>query len=131
MALVSPIDGTNFRDGTPICLQEFVARGHNSNSEEVFMTKLATLTGLVLILAVSYATAQQNTMSAGRPSAVLTPDQCNAIWSKAVPSGDTLAQANAAPYIVNFAQVDTNNDGNIDKKEFDAACGKGMVKNPQ
>jgi hypothetical protein len=131
MALVSPIDGTNFRDGTPICLQEFVARGHNPNSEEVFMTKLATLTGLVLILAVNYATAQQNTMSAGRPSAVLTPDQCNAIWSKAVPSGDTLAQANAAPYIVNFAQVDTNNDGNIDKKEFDAACGKGMVKNPQ
>src|SRR5215471_1248201 len=115
----------------PICLQEFVARGHNPNSEEVFMTKLATLTGLVLILAVNYATAQQNTMSAGRPSAVLTPDQCNAIWSKAVPSGDTLAQANAAPYIVNFAQVDTNNDGNIDKKEFDAACGKGMVKNPQ
>ena len=95
------------------------------------MTKLTTLTGLALILAVGYATAQQNTMSAGRPSAVLTPDQCNAIWSKAVPSGDTLAEANAAPYIVNFAQVDTSNDGNIDKKEFDAACGKGMVKNPQ
>jgi len=70
-------------------------------------------------------------MSAGRPSAVLTPDQCNAIWSKAVPSGDTLAQANAAPYIVNFSQVDTNNDGAITKQEFDAACAKGMVKNPQ
>jgi phage gp29-like protein len=95
------------------------------------MTKLATLAGLALLLTVGYATAQQNTMSAGRPSAVLTPDQCNAIWSKAATSGDTLAQANAAPYIVNFAQVDTNNDGNIDKKEFDAACGKGMVKNPQ
>ena len=95
------------------------------------MTKLVTLTGLALVLAVSYAAAQQNTMTAGRPSAVLTPDQCNAIWSKAVPSGDTLAQANAAPYIVNFAQVDTDNDGTIDKKEFDAACGKGLVKNPQ
>ena len=58
-------------------------------------------------------------MTAGRPSAVLTPDQRNAVWSKAVPSGDTLAQANAAPYIVNFAQVDTDNDGTIDKKEFD------------
>ena len=131
MALVSLIDGTNFRDGTPICLQELVAGGHNQSSEEVFMTKLTTLTGLALILAVSYAAAQQNTMSAGRPSAVLTPDQCNAIWSKAVPSGDTLAQANAAPYIVNFSQVDTDNDGTIDKKEFDAACAKGMVKNPQ
>jgi len=95
------------------------------------MTKLATLTGLALILTFSYATAQQNTMTSGRPSAVLTPDQCNAIWSKAVPSGNGLAQATAAPYIVNFAQVDTNNDGTIDKKEFDAACGKGLVKNPQ
>jgi hypothetical protein len=95
------------------------------------MTKLVALTGLALILTVGYATAQQNTMSAGRPSAVLTPEQCDTIWKKAVPSGDTLAQANAAPYIVNFTQVDTNNDGNIDKKEFDAACGKGMVKNPQ
>jgi hypothetical protein len=70
-------------------------------------------------------------MSAGRPSAVLTPDQCNAIWSKAVPSGNTLAKADAAPYIVNFAQADPDNDGTIDKKEFDAACAKGMVKNPQ
>ena len=95
------------------------------------MTKLVPLTGLALVLAVGYAAAQQNTMTAGRPSAVLTPDQCNAIWSKAVPSGDTLAQANAAPYIVNFSQVDTNNDGNITKQEFDAACAKGMVKNPQ
>ena len=95
------------------------------------MIKLAALTSLALLLTAGYAAAQQNTMTAGRPSAVLTPDQCNAIWSKAVPSGDTLAQANAAPYIVNFSQVDTNNDGTIDKKEFDAACGKGMVKNPQ
>jgi hypothetical protein len=47
------------------------------------MIKFATLTGLALILTVSYATAQQNTMTAGRPSAVLTPDQCNAVWSKA------------------------------------------------
>jgi hypothetical protein len=30
-----------------------------------------------------------------------------------------------------FSQVDTNNDGSLDKKEFDAACAKGMMKNPQ
>src|SRR6516162_785983 len=53
------------------------------NPEEVFMTKLVALAGLALVLTVGYATAQQNTMSAGRPSAVLTPDQCNTIWSKA------------------------------------------------
>jgi EF hand len=93
--------------------------------------RLAILTSMALLLTAGYAAAQQNTMTAGRPSAVLTPDQCNAIWSKAVPSGDTLAQANAAPYIVNFAQADTDNDGTIDKNEFVAACGKGLVKNPQ
>jgi len=32
---------------------------------------------------------------------------------------------------VNFSQADTNNDGSIDKTEFDAACAKGLVKNPQ
>ena len=93
--------------------------------------RLAILTSMALLLTAGYAAAQQNTMTAGRPSAVLTPDQCNAIWSKAVPSGDTLAQANATPYIVNWAQVDPNNSGTIDKKAFDAACGKGLVKNPQ
>jgi Tfp pilus tip-associated adhesin PilY1 len=92
------------------------------------MSKLAILTSLALLLTVGYASAQQNTMTAGRPSAVLNATQCQEVWSKAVPTGDTLAQADAAPYIVNFAQVDTDNDGTIDKKEFEAACGKGLVK---
>jgi hypothetical protein len=47
---------------------------------------------------------------------------------KAVPSGDTLAQADAAPYIVNFTQVDTDGNGVISIAEFQAACGKGLVK---
>ena len=91
------------------------------------MRKLATLT-LALLLTAGYTSAQQNTMTSGRPSAVLTPDQCNEVWNKAVPKDDTLAQADAAPYVVNFAQVDTDNDGTIDKKEFERACGKGLVK---
>jgi len=93
------------------------------------MSKLATLTSLALPLTAGYAFAQTpNTMTSGRPSAVLNDAQCQEVWSKAVPTGDTLAQADAAPYIVNFAQVDTDNDGTIDKKEFEAACGKGLVK---
>jgi hypothetical protein len=95
------------------------------------MFKTCTTSGILLPLTATCALAQANTMTSGRPSAVLTPEQCNAIWSKAAPSGDTLAQANAAPYIVNFSQADTGNDGSIDKKEFDAACAKGLVKNPQ
>jgi len=92
--------------------------------------RTVTLTSVALLLSAGCALAQatSNTMTAGRPSAVLTADQCNEVWSKAVPSGDTLAQADAAPYIVNFAQVDTDNTGTINKKEFDAACAKGLVK---
>lgn len=70
----------------------------------------------------------QNTMTSGRPSAVLNHAKCQEVWSKAVPTGDTLAQADAAPYIVNFHQADPDGDGTIDKKEFAAACKKGLVK---
>jgi len=99
------------------------------------MVKLATLTSLALLLTAGYASSQSATTSSP-PSAVLTPDQCNEVWSKAVTKGDTLGQANAAPGIVNFAQVtnfgqvDTNNDGTVDKEEFEAACGKGLVREP-
>jgi hypothetical protein len=93
------------------------------------MIRLATLTSLALLATAGFALAQTMTS--------LTPDQCNEVWSKAVTSGDSLAQADAAADIVNFAQVDTdpaqvdtNNDGTIDQKEFLAACGKGLVHEP-
>jgi hypothetical protein len=97
------------------------------------MTKLAALTSAALLLTVGLASAQ-NTTTAGRPPAVLTPDQCNEAWSKAVTKGDTPAQADAASEIVSFAQVDDfaqvdiNNDGTVEKREFEAACGKGLVQ---
>jgi hypothetical protein len=91
------------------------------------MAKLATLTSLVLLLTAGFALAQNATA----PSAALTPDQCNQVWSTAVTKGETPAQAGAAPNVASlaqvddFAQVDTNNDGAIDQKEFTTACGKG------
>jgi hypothetical protein len=36
--------------------------------------------------------------------------------------------ADTAPYIVNFTQVDTDGNGVISIAEFQAACGKGLVK---
>ena len=69
------------------------------------------------------------TMTSGRPSAALNPEQCEAIWNNAVPSGDLLAQSAAAPFIVNFAQVDKDGSGDISKAEFGDACAKGPVKN--
>ena len=89
------------------------------------MRKLTCLCGgLALSLTVTCAFAQSNSMTSGRPSAVLTPDQCAQVWAKAVPSGDFLTEAIAAPYIVNFKQADgQDQDGKISKSEFEAACG--------
>ena len=68
-------------------------------------------------------------MTSGRPSAALNPEQCEAIWNNAVPSGDLLAKSAAAPFIVNFTQVDKDGSGDISKAEFQDACAKGLVKN--
>jgi len=91
------------------------------------MSKLATLTSLAFLFTAGYALAQ-NSMTSGRPSAVLNDAKCQEVWNKAVPNGDKLAQADATPYIVNFHQADADGDGTIDKKEFWAACAKGLVK---
>jgi len=90
----------------------------------------AILTSVALLLSAGYAFAQgtPNTMSSGRQAAVLNDTQCQEVWKMAVPNGDKLAQADAGPFIVNFTQVDTDGDGVISITEFQAACGKGLVK---
>jgi hypothetical protein len=40
-----------------------------------------------------------------------------------------LAKSAAAPFIVNFTQVDKDGSGDISKAEFLDACAKGLVKN--
>jgi hypothetical protein len=93
------------------------------------MSKIIILAGLTaLMLNTGVAIAQSNKMNSGRPSAVLKQDRCDELWKKAVPSGDTLAKANAHAFIANWSQVDKDNDGTLTKQEWDAACGKGMVK---
>jgi hypothetical protein len=79
------------------------------------------------------AASAPSTTTSARPSGVLTPDECNAVWSSAL-SAPPAAQADVAPE--NFAQADdiaqfdTNNDGTIDRNEFAAACAKGLVRVP-
>ena len=92
--------------------------------------KLATLTSVALLLSADCALAQgtPNTMTSGRPSAVLDDAQCQAVWTMASPNGATLSKDQAVPYIVNFTMVDVDGDGNITADEFKAACGKGLVK---
>ena len=59
-------------------------------------------------------------MTSGRPSAALTAEQCQQRWSQAVPSGEFLSEADAAPFIVNFKLADgPDQDGKISKSEFE------------
>ena len=91
--------------------------------------RLATLTSVALLVSAGCAFAQgTNTMTSGRPSAVLNDAQCQTVWKMASPNGATLSQDQAVPYIVNFSMVDVDGDGKITADEFKAACGKGLVK---
>jgi hypothetical protein len=69
------------------------------------MFKASIISVVALPLAATCALAQANTMTSGRPSAALNPEQCAAIWKNAVPSGDLLAQSAAAPFIVNSRRL--------------------------
>ena len=96
------------------------------------MIRLATLTSVALLLTSACALAQgANTMTSGRPSAVLDDAQCQTVWKMASPDGATISQDQAVPFIVNFQMVDVDGDGKISGDEFKAACGKGLVKNTQ
>ncbi|MEW6438350.1 MAG: hypothetical protein AB1508_14415 [Pseudomonadota bacterium] len=92
------------------------------------MVKYATLVASALLLVPGYAYAVHHTMTSGRPSAVLNTTKCSEVWKHAVPTGDTLAKADAGPYIVNWHMANPDNDASIDKKEFFSACRKGLVK---
>ena len=100
--------------------------------------RLATLTAVALLFSAGCALAQEtpnnmtpNTMTSGRPSAVLNDDQCQAVWKMASPNGATISKDQAVPYIVNFSMVDGDGDDNITAAESKAGCGKGMVKSTQ
>ena len=99
--------------------------------ERFSIMKMMFLT-TALLLTAGYASAQNTTT----PSAPLTPDQCKQVWTTAVGKSETSTQAGAVPSIASFAQVDdfaqvdTNGDGTIDQKEFEAACEKGLVHGP-
>ena len=68
--------------------------------------RLAILTSMALLLSAGCALAQgtTNTMTSGRPSAVLDDAQCQTIWKMASPDGATLSKDQAVPYTVNFSR---------------------------
>jgi hypothetical protein len=99
--------------------------------------KLATFAALTVLLAAGSAYAgagapvpekPEGGPPSGRPGAVLDEAKCKTVWGLTERQGDTLSQDKAAPFIVNFQMVDTNNDGKITEDEFLEGCKKGLVQ---
>lgn len=98
--------------------------------------KLATVTGLVLLMSTGYALAGPGSgeprsptdPASGRPSAILDEAKCAEIWSLAQSEGDSLSEGQAAPFVVNFDQVDADGDGKITEAEFQEGCKQGFVQ---
>lgn len=102
--------------------------------------KLATLTGLVLLLTAGYAFAVEpskpsaagapptaSPSTSGGPTAILDDAKCQDVWTKAVGGGISLSYDKAGPYITNLKLADPDNDNQISKTEFTDACKKGLV----
>jgi hypothetical protein len=99
--------------------------------------KTPTFTALMIVLSAGYAFAgagapvpakPEGGPPSGRPGAVLDEAKCQTVWSLTERQGDTLAADKAAPFIVNFKMVDTNNDGKITEDEFKQGCKNGWVQ---
>jgi hypothetical protein len=54
--------------------------------------------------------------------------QCTATWNKLdTGKSGSVSQSQAQGVVTDFKAADTNNDGNLSKSEFMAACNKGLV----
>ncbi len=89
------------------------------------MNKFLPITAVALMCSTGLVLAVDN--PSGRPGKVLDKDQCQQTWNDAGPDGETLSEAKAAPYILNFQRVDTSNDRKISQDEWMAGCNKGWV----
>lgn len=98
--------------------------------------RLAALTTVMILASAGAAIAgpgsgqprQPADPSSGRPAAILDDSKCSSVWSATQRDGDTLSEGHAAPYVVNFDQVDANSDGKISQAEFKDGCKKGLVQ---
>ena len=66
--------------------------------------------------------------ASGRPGTVLDDAKCASVWTLTEREGDTLSEAKATPFVVNFKLVDANADGKISEAEFKDGCKKGLVQ---
>ena len=113
-------DNVGFAARVTAAIRVWLDSGVRTNLHKKWKMRLVTLTSVVLLLSASCALAQgtSNTMTSGRPSAVLDDATCQTIWQMASPNGATISQDQAVPYIVNFKMVDVDGDGAISADEF-------------
>jgi sporulation protein YlmC with PRC-barrel domain len=98
--------------------------------------KFAAVMSVVILLSGGYALAgpgagepkESADPASGRPGAMLDGSKCASVWSLTERDGDTLSEAKAAPFVVNFKLVDANGDGKISEAEFKDGCKKGLVQ---
>ena len=98
--------------------------------------KLAIVTSSLLLITAGQALAgpgagepkEPTDPASGRPGAVLEEAKCTGVWSLTERDGDTLSEAKATPFVVNFKLVDANADGKISEAEFKEGCKKGLVQ---
>jgi hypothetical protein len=64
----------------------------------------------------------------GRPGKILKDDECQAVWEMTEREGDVLEKGKAEPFVINFEEVDTNNDDQLSSEEFTEGCKKGWIK---
>jgi hypothetical protein len=84
--------------------------------------KLVNLTCLAGVLAIGFGGA------AHAANMAVPADKCDSAWSMASPGGDAIMKGDDVPMVLDFTMMDTDNDGDIKKDEFDKACAAGMVK---
>jgi len=72
--------------------------------------KLSILTCLVVLASAGLASGVAQAADVAVPA-----DKCDAAWSMASPNGETIAKDAATPFVLNFAMMDSNNDGAIDQ----------------
>ena len=98
--------------------------------------RVVALSCTVLLLSAGYALCGPGSgepktpgdPESGRPAAVLDEAKCQAVWSQTDREGDTLSMGNAAPFVVNFALLDADDDGKLTEAEFKEGCKKGLVQ---
>ena len=59
----------------------------------------------------------------------LSQAECESLWNQVNPSGAaTITQAQAEPYVIDFAAANPDGDGTLDQNEFSKACNNGLVQ---